>query len=448
MAEAAPWLATMRGIVGTEEYAGGADNLTILGWRDEIARRYPEMASYCRNYTHDSIPWCGLVMAYVMAVNGVRPPFNPGNELESFLWAQSWKMLAGTRLAQPRPGCVLVLPRHVTLYERTEGEHYVCVGGNQSDSVRESRYLGSDVEVMIWPAVAQVQAVRRFTNITATVFADQQVAYADVKPGWNERPGVALPARVPGVRPRVRVTNPAIGRSVVCDWIDVGPWNSVPGDPYWETGARPQAESGTDLKGRRTNLAGIDLTPPAASAIGIDGKGKVDWEFVSSPSMEQPVNDTPQGSTQLAPQDLPQVSLDLTRLLRVTERLQRLEPLLDRFEALVQGNPILLTLLQGQAQPSPIIEQPAPTPVAPTPADTTPILQKPSVQLSAGAFGLSTILQALGFVGMPIGEAATQTGTLATLAPIVTGLVGMTGGWGALLNVGLKLIGGLVNKKA
>lgn len=98
----------------------------------------------------------------------------------------------------------------------------------------------------------------------------------------------------------------------------------------------------------------------------------------------------------------------------------------------------------------PIVDVPAEPvkpPVAPPPVVTAPIVQKPSVQLSAGAFGISTLLQALGIVGMPVGSEATTAGTLSTIIPIVTGLVGMTGGWGSLLNVGLQLIGGLVSKK-
>ena len=46
-------------------------------------------------------------------------------------------------------------------------------------------------------------------------------------------------------------------------------------DPYWMTGTRPKAESGTDMSGQRTNGAGVALTPAAAAAIGLNGKGKV-----------------------------------------------------------------------------------------------------------------------------------------------------------------------------
>jgi hypothetical protein len=122
--------------------------------------------------------------------------------------------------------------------------------------------------------------IRRFT-VTATVFGgigdEQPSAYADVPKGWPGRPGVALPGRFQLPRPKVRVFNG--GKSVDCEIVDVGPWNT--NDPYWVTGARPQAESGTDQRGRRTNHAGLDLTPAAASAVGVDGKGVVDWEFIA-----------------------------------------------------------------------------------------------------------------------------------------------------------------------
>lgn len=119
----------------------------------------------------------------------------------------------------------------------------------------------------------------RQTNITATVFGGagdaQPSAYADVANGWPQRPGVALPFRFSGPRPKVRVYNGS--RSVLCEIVDVGPWypsSKGPADPYWQIHARPRAETDT-----HTNTAGIDLTPAAASAIGLDGKGVVDWEF-------------------------------------------------------------------------------------------------------------------------------------------------------------------------
>jgi hypothetical protein len=145
--------------------------------------------------------------------------------------------------------------------------------------------------------VATVSArptARRCSDIVATVFGGQsdfnRSAY-DNHVITDTELGVALPNRFTGVLPKVRVTNPGNGKSVVCDIVDVGPWNTH--DPYWEKGERPQAETGVDLTGRRTNLAGIDLTPAAARALGIDGKGKVNWEFVGAAVEEAPVTDIP-----------------------------------------------------------------------------------------------------------------------------------------------------------
>ncbi len=120
----------------------------------------------------------------------------------------------------------------------------------------------------------------RMIGITATVFggrADRNTSAYDDHVITDTELGVALPAHVSDPRPRVRVIRG--NKSVVCEIVDVGPWNTH--DPYWKTNARPQSESGTDQRGRHTNHAGIDLTPATANALGVDGKGTVDWEFVS-----------------------------------------------------------------------------------------------------------------------------------------------------------------------
>jgi hypothetical protein len=132
-----------------------------------------------------------------------------------------------------------------------------------------------------------LEAANDFTDIVATVFggqSDQNFSAYDNHFITDSELGVALPFRFKGERPTVRVTNPANGKSVVARIVDVGPWNT--NDPYWESGGRPQAESGIDRSGRTTNRAGIDLTPGTARAIGINGKGKVNWEFTDSTQVE------------------------------------------------------------------------------------------------------------------------------------------------------------------
>jgi hypothetical protein len=126
-------------------------------------------------------------------------------------------------------------------------------------------------------------------GITATSFAGDNdtvsartSAYDGKVINGDEELAVALPSRGVGGR-LVRVAYG--GRSVVATVRDVGPWNTD--DPYWATSSRPQAETGTDRTGRKTNLAGIDLTPALWRALGYAGdprnaKDKVDWDFADA----------------------------------------------------------------------------------------------------------------------------------------------------------------------
>lgn len=152
------WLLTMRSMTGLTEASGSADNPKILAMRDTIAQAYPDMATYCALYTADSIAWCGLAAAYCMTEAGIRPVFGP-TDTDRWMWAQAWNDREwGYELSAPRPGCVVVMKRegggHVTLYERTEGDSYVCRGGNQSDAVNQASYKISSVIALMWPKAA------------------------------------------------------------------------------------------------------------------------------------------------------------------------------------------------------------------------------------------------------------------------------------------------------
>ena len=119
-------------------------------------------------------------------------------------------------------------------------------------------------------------------KIKATVFggaADRNVSAYSGKLLNDTDLYVALPARIHGPRRKVKVTNHNDhSKSAIASIEDVGPWNT--NDPYWAGNRRPQAEVGIDMRGRTTNGAGIDLSPALARALGIDGMGYVDWEFV------------------------------------------------------------------------------------------------------------------------------------------------------------------------
>lgn len=121
-------------------------------------------------------------------------------------------------------------------------------------------------------------------DIIATMFggeADYNVsAYDEDKVLNDDDLYIALPDRFEGERPLVLVINWDNRTAAIAEIWDVGPWNT--NDPYWTTGTRPQAESGTDMSGRETNGAGIDLSPALAELLEIDGMGKVDWTFIVS----------------------------------------------------------------------------------------------------------------------------------------------------------------------
>ena len=90
-------------------------------------------------------------------------------------------------------------------------------------------------------------------------------------------PFVALPSHA-ALWAWVRVRNPSNGKMVAARVLDVGPWNAHDND-YVFGGARPQAETGTDLSGRQTNHAGIDLGEAVWNDLGMLDNGNVEWEF-------------------------------------------------------------------------------------------------------------------------------------------------------------------------
>ena len=156
---------------------------------------------------------------------------------------------------------------------------------------------GTGVEVYGWVSAAYVQIedegqseqpqIGWRTNITATEFGgggdSQDSAYPDIDWIDASTEGVALPYKwAEKPRPQIVVKGPR--GEVTTDVVDLGPWNTH--DPsYVLNGMRPLSEKqkamGIPAQNGLvpTNDAGIDLTPPIAAAVGINGKGKVSWRF-------------------------------------------------------------------------------------------------------------------------------------------------------------------------
>lgn len=93
----------------------------------------------------------------------------------------------------------------------------------------------------------------------------------------DDLPFIALPSDA-ALRLWVTVVNPRNAKSIKALVLDVGPWNEHD-HAYVFGGARPQAESGKDTRGRTTNGAGIDLGEKVWNALEMTDNDLVDWEF-------------------------------------------------------------------------------------------------------------------------------------------------------------------------
>lgn len=255
-------------------------------------------------------PWCAIFENAMFEASGVPGTRSPSSQ--SFRTSPNF-----VKLERPARGAVAVFWRiskgsgqgHVGFYWGEDDTRVWTLGGNENDMVQIEALpkdsasfglidywwpksvplpttgpvimpAGSPVSIKSSPGgSAQAPQSGVYSNIVATVFGGPKSAYGGAID--DSKPGVALPLHFEGQRPRVRVSKG--GHSVDCDIVDVGPWNT--NDPYWLSGARPQAESGTDMTGRKTNKAGIDLTVAAANAIQLDGKGLVSWAFIDAPNV-------------------------------------------------------------------------------------------------------------------------------------------------------------------
>lgn len=110
-------------LFGTTEVPGKANNAKILEWADGLGLDDV--------YSADSIPWCGLYVAYVIKKSGREPVRDP-------LWARNWANW-GVPSTTPSLGDILVFVRdgggHVGFYIAEDDTAYHVLGGNQSDKV-------------------------------------------------------------------------------------------------------------------------------------------------------------------------------------------------------------------------------------------------------------------------------------------------------------------------
>jgi uncharacterized protein (TIGR02594 family) len=115
-------------LYGIKEKQGTEDNPVILEWAKECG---------LKDYTHDSIAWCGLTMAVVAKRADKTVPANP-------LWAKNW-LNFGNKVSTAMLGDVLIFTRptggHVGLYVGEDETTYHVLAGNQGDQVSIARIL-------------------------------------------------------------------------------------------------------------------------------------------------------------------------------------------------------------------------------------------------------------------------------------------------------------------
>lgn len=114
-------------LLGVTEAPGAANNPTIMAWAKATGLK--------NQYVADSIPWCGLGMAYIALQAGWDIPVNP-------LWARNWVQF-GVEADEAMLGDVLVFERgkggHVGEYVGEDKTAYHVIGCNQDDMVNIKR---------------------------------------------------------------------------------------------------------------------------------------------------------------------------------------------------------------------------------------------------------------------------------------------------------------------
>lgn len=149
---ATPWMDTALSLKGLLEAKGAANNPTIMRW----AANLPKSVRGYFLARGDATPWCGLFIHNALATTLPGEPM-PVNPLGALQWgyASPW----GQKLAGPTYGAIAMKKRpgeagagHVFFVTGADADYVYGVGGNQSDSVSETRFKRGDVIAYRWPS--------------------------------------------------------------------------------------------------------------------------------------------------------------------------------------------------------------------------------------------------------------------------------------------------------
>lgn len=141
------WLEVAKSLVGTKEVPGAANNPKIMGWGNYLGGKILGIA-----YAADSVPWCGLFVAYCMKQAGYTPP-------KIAIRAKEWAKF-GTSLpldSKTIPlGAIAVFTRqgggHVGFVVGVHADGSLNIlGGNQGDAVNIRKFARARVTALRWP---------------------------------------------------------------------------------------------------------------------------------------------------------------------------------------------------------------------------------------------------------------------------------------------------------
>lgn len=144
------WVAIARGMIGTAEKVGKAENPKIVEmWNVGFNATGQSNRLKEKVWQTENTAWCGGFMSYVFAKAGLSKHIP-----KSFPLARSWQT-AGTKLSKPAYGCVVVFTRgnmgHVGIVVgKDKAGNLMVLGGNQGDAVNIKPFSRSRVLAYRW----------------------------------------------------------------------------------------------------------------------------------------------------------------------------------------------------------------------------------------------------------------------------------------------------------
>lgn len=142
--ERMPWMTEARKHLGQKEVPGLGSNQWILSLWDSI----PWIWSTVSRVDDSVLPWCGAFIRFCLMSSNIKPPKH---------WYRARAYIDfGTKLDRPAVGAIAVIKKgsqyHVGFVSgKNNNGDILLIGGNQSDSVKNSAFKKGSVVYYGWP---------------------------------------------------------------------------------------------------------------------------------------------------------------------------------------------------------------------------------------------------------------------------------------------------------